>query len=129
MKDLASTLSAEGGDDIVMKRLELIDLARGILNSIAIDKDGEDYDFKSFQFTGVKDVIDATCNMLSAVTNIPQTILFGRSPAGENSTGHSDLENYYNYVEKIQKLMLKKNLSNLLDILCPLPGRRVQRRS
>ena len=31
MKDLASTLSAEGGDDIVMKRLELIDLARGIL--------------------------------------------------------------------------------------------------
>lgn len=117
MKDLASTLSAEGGDDIVMKRLELIDLARGILNSIAIDKDGEDYDFKSFQFTGVKDVIDATCNMLSAVSNIPQTILFGRSPAGENSTGHSDLENYYNYVEKIQKLMLKKNLSNLLDIL------------
>lgn len=117
MKDLASILSAEGGDDIVMKRLELIDLARGILNSIAIDKDGEDYDFKSFQFTGIKDVVDASCNMLSAVTNIPQTILFGRSPAGENSTGHSDLENYYNYVEKIQKLMLKKNLSALLDIL------------
>lgn len=117
MKDLASTLAAEGGDDIVMKRLELIDLARGILNSIAIDKDGEDYDFKSFQFTGVKDVIDATCNMLSAVTNIPQTILFGRSPAGMNATGTSDLENYYNYVEKIQKLMLKRNLRALLDIL------------
>lgn len=117
MKDLATTLASEGGDDIVMKRLELIDLARGILNSIAIDKDGEEYDFKSFQFTGVKDVIDATCNMLSAVTNIPQTILFGRSPAGMNATGTSDLENYYNYVEKIQKLMLKKNLGALLDIL------------
>ncbi len=117
MKDLASTLASEGGDDIVMKRLELIDLARGILNSIAIDKDGEDYDFKNFQFTGVKDVIDATCNMLSAVTNIPQTILFGRSPAGMDATGNSDLENYYNYVEKIQKLMLKKNLKTLLDVL------------
>ena len=55
--------------------------------------------------------------MLSAVTNIPQTILFGRSPAGENSTGDSDFENYYNYIERIQKLMLKKNVRTLLDIL------------
>lgn len=117
MKNLASTLAAEGGDEIVMKRLEVIDLARGILNSIAIDSEGEDYDFKSLTFTGVKDVIDSTCNMLSAVTNIPQTILFGRSPAGENSTGDSDFENYYNYVERIQKLMVKKNIRSLLDIL------------
>lgn len=117
MKNLASLLAAEGGDEIVMKRLEIIDLARGILNSIAIDSDGEDWDFKSIPFSGVKDVIDTTCNMLSAVTNIPQTILFGRSPAGENSTGDSDFENYYNYIERIQKLMLKKNVRTLLDIL------------
>ena len=117
MKNLASLLAAEGGDEIVMKRLEIIDLARGILNSIAIDSDGEDWDFKSIPFSGVKDVIDTTCNMLSAVTNIPQTILFGRSPAGENSTGDSDFENYYNYIERIQKLMLRKNVRTLLDIL------------
>jgi hypothetical protein len=34
-----------------------------------------------------------------------------------NSTGESDLENYYNYVEKIQKLMLKKNLNLLIDVI------------
>lgn len=117
MKDLATTLAQENGEDIVVKRLELIDLARGILNSIAIDKDGEEYDFKSFQFTGVKDVIDSTCNMLSAITNIPQTILFGRSPAGQNSTGESDFETYYNFIERIQKKMLKSNIRTLLDIL------------
>lgn len=117
MKNLASLLAAEGGDETVLKRLEIIDLARGILNSIAIDAEGEDYDFKSIPFSGVKDVIDTTCNMLSAVTNIPQTILFGRSPAGENSTGDSDFENYYNYIERIQKLMLKGNVRTLLDIL------------
>ena len=42
-------------------------------------------DYKTVTFSGVNDIIDATCNMLSAVTNIPQTKLFGRSPAGENS--------------------------------------------
>ena len=117
MKGLAEILSTDEGEDNVLKRLQVIDMARGLLNSIAIDSDGESYDFKTFQFSGVADVIDATCNMLSALTNIPQTILFGRSPAGMNATGDSDFESYYNFVERIQKLMLKRNLRNLLDIV------------
>lgn len=117
MKNLANMLSTSDGEDKVLQRLQVIDMARGILNSIAIDNDGEDYDFKTLQMTGVKDVIDATCNMLSAVTNIPQTILFGRSPAGMNSTGESDMENFYNMVENIQKQNMKKNVRTVIDLL------------
>lgn len=117
MKGLASLLTTDDGENQVLKRLQLVDTSRGLLNSIAIDSEGEQYDFKTFQFSGVKDVIDATCNMLSALTNIPQTILFGRSPAGMNATGYSDFENYYNFVEKIQRLMLKRNLRTLLDVI------------
>lgn len=117
MKGLASLLSTDDGENQVLKRLQLVDTSRGLLNSIAIDSEGENYDFKTFQFSGVKDVIDATCNMLSALTNIPQTILFGRSPAGMNATGDSDFESYYNFVEKIQRLMLKRNLRTLLDVV------------
>lgn len=117
MKGLASLLTTDDGENQVLKRLQLVDTSRGLLNSIAIDSDGEQYDFKTFQFSGVKDVIDATCNMLSALTNIPQTILFGRSPAGMNATGDSDFESYYNFVEKIQRLMLKRNLRTLLDVV------------
>lgn len=117
MKNLAEELSTEDGEQNVLKRLEVIDLARGLLNSIAIDNEGEDYDFKTFSFTGVADVIDSTCNMLSAVSNIPQTILFGRSPAGMNATGMSDLENWYNYIERVQKTQVKKNLRYLLSVI------------
>lgn len=117
MKGLASLLTTDDGENQVLKRLQLVDTSRGLLNSIAIDSEGERYDFKTFQFSGVKDVIDATCNMLSALTNIPQTILFGRSPAGMNATGDSDFESYYNFVEKIQRLMLKRNLRTLLDVV------------
>ena len=96
MKGLASLLTTDDGENQVLKRLQLVDTSRGLLNSIAID---------------------ATCNMLSALTNIPQTILFGRSPAGMNATGDSDFESYYNFVEKIQRLMLKRNLRTLLDVV------------
>lgn len=117
MKDLSTELATEEGENRVLRRLQVIDTARGLLNSLVIDNDGEDYDFKTFQFAGVSDVIDSTCNFLSALTSIPQTILFGRSPAGMNSTGDADLENWYNYLERIQKRMVRKNLRYLLSVI------------
>lgn len=116
-RNLQSTLASPGGDDQILKRLRVIDEARGMMNSISVDMDGEDYDFKTFQMTGAKEILESTCNLLSAVTCIPQTILFGRSPAGENATGESDLENYYNFVEGIQKRMLKKNIRTLIKAI------------
>ena len=117
MKGLAAKLATAAGEDMVLSRLQLIDMARNFMNSIAIDNDGEDYNYVNAQMSGVKDIIDSTCNLLSAVTDMPQTILFGRSPAGENSTGTSDLENYYNMVERIQKNNLKKNTRTVVNML------------
>ena len=117
MKNLATLLATDDGENKVLQRLQVIDMARGILNSIAIDTDGEDYDYKNFSLSGIKDVIDSTCNMLSAVTSIPQTILFGRSPAGMNSTGESDMENFYNMVENIQKRNIKSNTRTIIDYI------------
>ncbi len=77
LKDLSKLLMTADGEEKVLDRLELIDLARGLLNTLVIDAEGEDYDFKSMPLAGVKDVIDTTCNMLSAVTNIPQTMEYG----------------------------------------------------
>ncbi|MBQ7445928.1 MAG: DUF1073 domain-containing protein [Clostridia bacterium] len=117
MRNLAQLLATDEGENQALKRLEVIDMARGILNSIAIDADGEDYSFQQFSVQGISEVIDSTCNMLSAITQIPQTVLFGRSPAGMNSTGQSDLENYYNFIEHIQKTMVKANLHHLIQII------------
>lgn len=117
VKNLANLLSTDSGEGQVLTRLEAIDMARSMMNTIAIDADGETYEFKTMTMSGAKELIDTTCNMLSAVSQIPQTILFGRSPAGENSTGESDLENYYNMVENIQKQNMKRNCRMLLDII------------
>lgn len=117
IKDLAALLESESGEDIVVKRLQVIDLARSMFNSLAIDSEGEDYDFKTASFTGVKEIIDSTCNMLSAVTDIPQTLLFGRAPEGMNATGEADFENYYNMVRRIQSRIVKAPHKKLLDII------------
>lgn len=117
MQNLAETLATEEGENTVLKRLQVIDMARGLLNSLVIDAEGEDYDFKTFQFSGINDVVSASCNMLSALSNIPQTILFGQSVGGMSSTDDTSMENYYNYIERIQRRMLKSNLRYLLSII------------
>ena len=117
MRGLASELATEQGEDRILKRLQVLDTARGILNSLVIDAEGEDYDFKTFQYNGITDVISASCNMLAALSNIPQVILFGQSISGMSSTDDTSMENYYNYVERIQKRMLRSNLRYLLSVV------------
>ena len=117
MQNLAAELATEEGESKVLRRLQVIDMARGLLNSLVIDAEGEDYEFKTFQFSGINDVVSASCNMLSALSNIPQTILFGQAVGGMSSTDDTSMENYYNYVERIQRRMLKSNLRYLLSII------------
>ena len=45
------------------------------------------------------------------------TKLFGRSPAGMNATGESDLKNYYDYVDSQRESKLRPALYQLLPVL------------
>lgn len=116
LSGLAAVLSREGGDEIVQKRLQLIDMARHLMNTIAIDEDDE-YDQKNLTLSGVKEIQESFQQALSAVTDIPATVLFGRSPAGQNATGKADFENYYNMIERIQKHSLKPQLARLVELV------------
>lgn len=117
MNNLSSLLATADGEDGVIKRIQLIDMCRSFINTMVIDADGEDYSFQTFTLSGAKEIIDESCNMLSAVTHIPQTVLFGRSPAGMNATGESDLANYYDFVGQIQNPNIVDNLHRLVDVI------------
>ncbi|MFT9498033.1 DUF1073 domain-containing protein [Anaerosolibacter sp.] len=116
MPDLSALLETEGGEKQAMDRLHLIDMARTILNTILIDSE-EEFELKNITITGIKDLLDQFGILISSISNIPYTLLFGRSPAGMNSTGESDLENYYNMVRQIQKRLLSEPLIKLIKLI------------
>lgn len=70
-----------------------------------------------YTFTGLKDVYDSMCLDLSGASHIPVTKLFGRSPAGMNATGESDMKNYYDYVESQRESKLRPILERLLPVI------------
>lgn len=116
LNGMSSQLATDFGEQQVQKRLQLIDMARHLMNTIALDGEDE-YDQKNLTTAGLKDILQEFQVALSASTDIPATILFGRSPAGQNATGHSDFENFYNMVGRIQQRTLRPRLSRLLSII------------
>lgn len=113
---LESKLSVEGGEEQVRKYLQMIDMVRNILNTLAIDS-RDSFDIKSVSLSGVSDILDRVQTMLSAVSEIPVTILFGRSPGGENATGEADFQQYYAMVQRLQRRKLKSKLSRFIYLL------------
>lgn len=117
MKDLSMELSTDEGEKRVLKRLQSIDTARGMMNTLVVDNDGEDYDFRTFQFAGVADVVNLSDSYLSGLSLIPQTILFGKGVGGLSTTDDTSMENYYNFVDRIRRRMLRPNLRYLLSVI------------
>jgi phage-related protein, HI1409 family len=70
-----------------------------------------------YTFTGVSDVYQNFMLDLSGASEIPATKLFGREPAGMNSTGESDMDNYNNLIENQQESKLRPPLEQLLPIM------------
>ena len=61
------------------------------------------YDQKKIQLSGVKDLIWEYLKMVAASVGIPATRFLSASPDGMNATGESDLINYIEFIEGLQK--------------------------
>lgn len=70
-----------------------------------------------YTFTGLADVYESMCLNLCGASHYPMTKLFGRSPAGMNATGESDLKNYYDYLDSQREAKLRPALQKLLPVL------------
>jgi len=109
-------LFAQKADDLVTKRINLVDLVRGNLNSVVIDKN-DNYTIENLGLDGVQSVIQEYQTALSASSNIPVVILFGKSTTGLNSTGAGDLESYYGMVSHIQQVIAKPVMEKIVALL------------
>ncbi len=55
--------------------------------------------------------------VLSAASDIPATRFLGQAPGGLNATGDSDLENYYNMIDAMQRQRLMPAILRFYDVI------------
>lgn len=90
----------------------MANLSKGVTNMMVLDGQ-ETFEKLSTNVSGVSELLDRFMLSLSSVTAIPVTLLFGRSPAGLNATGDSDIRNFYDMIKQYQETKLKPILEKL----------------
>lgn len=104
-------------DNLIKKRLEILDMSRSILNTMLIDADSEGYEKKASTITGLPELMDRFAEAVSGVTGIPLTKLFGRSPGGLNATGDADIRNYYDGLKSQQTQRLSPIIERITRLV------------
>lgn len=122
IRGLAQQMAAHG-EQAVRDRMAILEESRSTLRALLMDADGEDFKREPTPLTGLPDILDRWIYRVCAAAEVPATLLFGMSPGGLNSTGESDLENFYNEIQTHQEDALRPELEKLLKvILCAKDG-------
>lgn len=69
-----------------------------------------------YTFTGLSDIYEQFMLDICGAAEIPATKLFGRNPSGLNSSGESDLRNYYESISQMQERYLRPALEKLVPV-------------
>lgn len=85
---------------------------------IGLFNKGDEITTKPYTFAGLSDVYDRIMMDVAGAARTPVTKLFGRSPAGMNATGESDLVNYYDYIDGLRETDFRAIIERLLPVLC-----------
>lgn len=114
--DLAQTLRSPGGEASVRRRVDVVDMVRGILNTVVVDGK-EDYAVTSQSIAGLPDLLDRFAEALSAVSSIPIMLLMGRSAGGLSGSGKGELDSWYARIESMQNDILMRPIDKLVSYI------------
>jgi phage-related protein (TIGR01555 family) len=89
-------------DDLIVKRIEVAQNMKSVLNGIALDSEDE-YINIAKSFAGLNELNMGMLSIVAGAFDIPLTRLLGKSADGMNATGEGDMNNYYDMVQSIQE--------------------------
>lgn len=118
MPDLQNVLQTTDGESRLIKRFQTAALMKGI-NGMLLLGDGETYQQKTQAFTGLPEIHDRFLQAVAGAADIPMTRLLGQSPGGLQSTGESDLRNYYDGISSKQEDIMRPILDRIDALMVP----------
>jgi phage-related protein (TIGR01555 family) len=107
--------------DTIKKRLfDELSLLNAMMNNNGTQIIGnkDTLETRQYTFGGLSEIYELFMMDIAGAAEIPVTKLFGRSPAGMNATGESDMQNYYDSIEEKQESDLRPVYDVLLPVMC-----------
>ncbi len=117
--NLLDTVADADGEAAFQRRMRAFATAESIFNATVYDSGngtdgGEKIDDVTYNFAGIKDVMNAFGEWVSAISDIPATRLLGRAPEGMNSSGDSQQKDWGKKIRAMQTLEMAPCLDRLM---------------
>lgn len=109
-------LMAAGQESLVLRRMDLINLTKSMVNSIIVDTN-ENFTRDTANVSGLDKLLEKLMQYLSGATGIPVSRLFGRSAAGLNATGKNEQQDFNDEVRTRQETQLEPGLRKIIDYI------------
>jgi phage-related protein (TIGR01555 family) len=104
------------GEQKFLKRMKAVMLSKSVCNAFIIDA-AETFTKSSTSLAGVKELIYDFISLAAGAADIPITRFLSVSPGGMNSTGDSDLRNYYDRLSANQESTLRPALDQIDQVM------------
>lgn len=114
---LQQILSNPMGEQAIMKRFRTMKQLKSLHRVLLLDSH-EEYDTKTMNLNSLKELIWEYLKIVAAACSIPATRFLSASPDGMNATGQSDLVNYIQMLQGLQRKWFNPLLKQLDPIIC-----------
>lgn len=114
--DLMARISDPVYLEAFQRRVETAMTQKAISKTLLMDA-AEEHSTKQINFASLEDVALFQVLVVCGATDIPATRFLGQSPNGLNSTGESDIVNYYDGLDGKRKLFLRDPFQEVFEIL------------
>lgn len=114
--DMSQVLAGESCNDLV-KRVRMFNKMKSNNGTLVVDKEQEDIMQINTPLAGVRDIVDMSLSLLTAVWRIPKIKYIGEGEGGLNASSKEQMRSFYDFILSQKEKMFTQPMEKVLKIL------------
>ena len=114
--DMGQVLQGESCNDLV-KRVRMFNKLKSNNGTLVVDKEKEDIMQINTPLGGVRDIVEMSLNLLTAVWRIPKIKYIGEGEGGLNASSKEQMRSFYDFIMSQKEKMFTGPMEKVLKIL------------
>lgn len=114
--DMSQVLAGESCNDLV-KRVRMFNKMKSNNGTLVVDKEQEDIMQINTPLSGVRDIVEMSLNLLTAVWRIPKIKYIGEGEGGLNASSKEQMRSFYDFILSQKEKMFTQPMETVLKIL------------
>lgn len=114
--DMSQVLAGESCNDLV-KRVRMFNKMKSNNGTLVVDKEQEDIMQINTPLAGVRDIVDMSLSLLTAVWRIPKIKYIGEGEGGLNASSKEQMRSFYDFILSQKEKMFTQPMETVLKLL------------